>query len=302
MPRRRTPGRIGPADLNAPTHVVPSAQLAPYYGGDEMMQELIRKAQASSDAMYPAMADIDPEMAERFPPVNYDAYNRPMLVEPQGMLPPNVAGQYVGPIDAMSGDMVQTPDGNFVPSPTANPALMVNPQFDQGSIMAEGLEKPITDALTDENMIPPLAERRLPMASAEDLGGGITPAMTTPEYTDRTLAQLRRHSEGNFSSPDEAAALLNEAMADAGDAADRGTYLGAEYMPRSGITLADLIALTKLPGNVQQFLPSRMTQLLGAGGVGAGIGLGAGGGMNTDRNRPSMNANATMGPLSGLYQ
>lgn len=302
MPRRNIPrpGVVTPQTLNAPTHVVPSQQLAPYYGGNDQMQEMLRRAQSMSDAVYPAMEDIDPEMMDRFPPVNYDAYGRPVLVEPQRMLPPDQGGQYVGPMDALLGDEVQTPSGEFVPSPTANPALLVNPQFDSRLLMAEGIEKPITDMVTDDQMIPPLTERRLPMVAAEDLGGGITRGMTTPEYTDRTLAQLRRHSQGTFSSPDEAEALLNSAMSDADVAQQQGVYMGDEYIPRSGVTLADLIALTRLPGNVQQFLPRRMNMLPSA--LGPAAGLAGAGGMSSDRDRPTMNANYTMGPLSGLYQ
>lgn len=324
MPRRQprpyVPGPLyGVQGLNSPTQIIPAQQLARHYGGQANFQQLLDRAQRGSDATYSAMSDIDPEMMELFPPVNYDAYNQPVSVEPQRMLPADVGGQYVGPIDAMSGDMVQTPAGTFVPSPTSNPALLVNPGFDPRLAMAEGLEKPITDMVTDDRTIPPLSARRYGMTDFSGregphpipyglldmepgARGGVDPQMTSPEYTDRTLAQLRRHSGRDLASPDDAEAYLNEVMADAEQAYQGGMADDAEYIPRAGVALKDLMALLSLPQNVQRYLPTRMTQLLGAGGVGAGIGLGAGGGMSSDRDRPTMNANYTMGPLSGLYQ
>lgn len=324
MPRGKSPKRpriAGPENLKTPRQIVPADQLAPFYGGDVGFNNALREARMAQTA---DRAELDPEVAALFPPVEHDNYNVPLTVQPA-----------VGSVDAPG--MYMNPEG-VDPTVAANMRYGTEPMLpeevsaeplaqNQFSWLAENVERPITEGLlgdplynasdsgleagdVDSMMLmdaeQEMERRQMPIDPAADTwrqaivrrtGAPVSrmESEMTPAQIDSTLAQLRRHGgdygTGGF-NPEE---VLQTNMLDAMNRATGGESLGSEAIPKSGITLGQLIAMTQLPDNVMRFLPKRMNHLLGAGGAAAGMGMGQ------DPNRPTMNANYTTGPLSGLY-
>jgi hypothetical protein len=335
MGRKKIPRVAGYSPQVGPrAEVTGVSQLMPYYGGEAQMRDLL--AQAKNAQMRDRL-DLDPGLAEVFPEINHDNYDAtiPVVQEP-GLN--YYGGGYgnEGGIDPMIYANTRHGDREKFPGDMDALGPVDEGKF---SWLAQNVERPLTEALLDDTLTlrdDVLAanaedaggqfdsfepEERLMDAQQRDelrqipfdeepnyliqeaLGDyqyRLLPQDRTPESIDSTLAQLRRHG-GNYGIGEfDGEELLNSSIKDAVSRGEGGEYLGSEAIPQSGITLGSLIAMAQLPENVRKFLPKRMEHLLGVGGVAAGTGLAAGGGMNSDRNRPTMNANYTMGPLSGL--
>jgi hypothetical protein len=334
MGRRKTPRVAGYSpQVGQRAEITGVSQLSPYYGGEARMRELLKQAE---NAQARERLDLDPGLAELFPEVNYANYDAeiPIVQEP-GL------NYYGGGYSNEGGiDPVITANTRQGDSPLYEGDVDYPEPMDGDSWVAQNVERPLTEALLDDTLTlrnDVLAanaadvgggydafnpEERLMDAQQRDelrqipfdeepnyliqeqLGNSdysLSPQDMTPASIDSTLAQLRRHG-GNYGIGDfDAEDLLNSSIEDAVQRGSSGESLGSEAIPQSGISLRQLIAMAQLPEEVRKYLPGRMSTLFGVGGVAAGTGLAAGASMGSDRNRPTMNANYTTGPLSGLY-
>jgi hypothetical protein len=299
------------------------------------MRELLKQAE---NAQARERLDLDPGLAELFPEVNYANYDAEIPVVQESGLN-YYGGSYgnEGGIDPMIYANARHGDRERFPGDTNALEPLNEGKF---SWLAQNVERPLTEALLDDTLtlrddvLGANAEdvggqfdsfnpeerlmdaqqrdelRQIPFDEEpnyliqEALGDyqyRPMPQDRTPASIDSTLAQLRRHG-GNYGIGDfDAEDLLNSSIEDAVQRGSSGEYLGNEAIPQSGISLGQLIAMAQLPEEVRKILPGRLSTLLGVGGVAAGTGLAAGASMGSDRNRPTMNANYTTGPLSGLY-
>jgi hypothetical protein len=309
MARRRRVS--GPQNLKAPTQIVPADQLAPYYGGDVGFQRAKEMAELQQQMDRQGMSQ---RLQNLFPPVEYDRYDIPVTMQP-GVSFSNMPGSYMNP-----GGLDPTVMSNmrYGTEPVLPQEMIVDPMdTDQFSWLAQNVERPLTQGLLDDPLYPAAhygieegdidpealyqADQDMESRQKNPIGGSmgtdepLAPEDFSPSGIDQTLAQLRRHGGDYGLSDFDAKSTLDNAVADAQSRVAQGEYMGSEAIPQSGITLAQLIAMTRLPKQVQKFLPERMSHLLGVGGVAAGMGA------SQQRQQPTMNANATMGPLTGLY-
>jgi hypothetical protein len=298
--------------------VTPRDQMAHYYGGRAAMDDAIAQAEALSNNVYPAMRDIDPEMAEMFPPVDYDDYGVPVGVRGIDTGMPEETARSVGYLDAIDprnpgpasvafgGDEISI-DPRQLPLALANLDPDVTsynfPGGNSSDATMKMVDQPLTSAVTD-----PLGIQRsfgetsafdnlrgTPLLSEDDaegiaqalLGGsqaaGSIQDLSTPQMVDQTLANLRRgaSSRGMPQTSEDFSGLLNVAMREGQQAMSSGQYPG-QMSKFPGITLAELIAMANLPKRVQGFLPTRMGMIPSV--MGAATAAGAAGQMGQQQN------------------
>jgi hypothetical protein len=114
----------------------------------------------------------------------------------------------------------------------------------------------------------------------------------TPAGVDKTLMAIRR-ADGNPNLTLEQATQLIEEAADRGAKMFPSSLGRTRIDPQTGTLIEQLMALNYMPDNVRRFLPMRMRELFGVGGVAAG--------MNMDEQQ-GIDPRSTMGPLDGLLQ
>lgn len=326
--------------LQGPKDVVPIDQLAKYYGGRAGVREAVEQAQGLSDAVYPAMRDIDPEMAEMFPPVNYDNYERPQGFYPYNDGDPTAPmAQTFGVLDDLPevGDanresivqmILDDPDPEFRGKPgtavnmnmEARRANQIDPHSSSPETIANLIEQPLTTNITDYfGMLPEgLDIRGTPLISQDEATELARALMDGPDYqpgaadapdqyvqatadairdrskpyrVDQALSQLRRTSGDPMGDMSD---ILVNAQIDAGQAMSRGEYPG-QTVGKSGLTVADLIALANLPERVRMFSATRGKMLPGLIG---GAAAGSAAGQYSMSQDPNMIGRSTMGGVT----
>jgi len=129
---------------------------------------------------------------------------------------------------------------------------------------------------------------------------GFDPKYGTPAEIDKTLMAIRRASGKTDLSLEEATQLIQDAANRGAQSTMGGLPVSSQGMnidPQTGTLVEQLLALNYMPANVRRFLPMRMRELFGLGGVGAGMGL-------SNEGDQSIDPRSTMGPdvLGGLRQ
>lgn len=290
--------------------LTPRDQLAQYYGGRAGVDDAVADADALASEVYPAMGDIDPEMMNMFPPPNYEQYGRPSTVAP--VMVDDPGADLAMPVGYMDQDPTMdmpvplgmnfdTRAGNIVNlNPTARDFQLVDTSPDGDEAMSRMIEQPMTTNITDPEgvMYPGNSIRGTPLIPQDEasslaqmlldpdgFGKGEIMSQLTPEMQalagdisnrsrpfaiDQALAQLRRTNQPTGSTADFANLLLDRQI-DSARGLTSGAYPG-QTVDRSGLTTADLIALSSLPKRVRNFLPTRMGMIpsvMGATAAGA---------------------------------
>jgi len=317
-----------------PRQVVPIDQIAPYYGGRAGAAEAVRRAGELQQQVYPNMADIDPEMMELFPPFAQGPegdYRRPSTLIPiQDPDPAAPLSVPVGYMDdrshpdsfgnpeafrAMPSDFQQGAVVNLSDNPRDFSLMDSDPSGPEA--ISQMIEQPMTTNITDPMGVnlrvggesggfsglrgtPLISEdeaSELARALTENVGGDPQAIAETimdrsrPYRVDQALAQLRRTSGDPMGDMND---ILTNAQIDTRRAVNQGQYPGFN-IGKSGLGVADLIALAYLPSRVRKFLPTRMGMIPG---VAAGTAAGAAAGQYSMSQDPNMIGRSTMGGVT----